>query len=137
MPDEGCTPVATAATSAVHVLSARLSDQEGSLPGLAGFLALVPDHRRAQGRRHSLVSVLSLACAATAAGAKSLVAIAEWTAAAPALVLDGPGGPPRPRAAGRWCRRAIPRSAGRWPALTLPSWMPSWPRAWRNAAGAS
>jgi hypothetical protein len=42
MPDECCTPVATAATSAVHVLSARLSDQEGSLPGLAGFLALVP-----------------------------------------------------------------------------------------------
>jgi hypothetical protein len=58
-----------------------------SLPGLAEFLAAVPDHRRAQGRRHSLVSILGLSCAATVAGAKSLVAIAEWAADAPAAVL--------------------------------------------------
>ena len=115
MPDECCTPVATAATSAVHVLSARLSDLEGSLPGLAGYLALVPDHRRAQGRRHSLVSVLSLACAATAAGAKSLVVIAEWTAAAPALVLDSPRvrRDPVRRGAGAAERDHDPPGAGR------------------------
>lgn len=41
--------------------------------------------------RHSLVSVLCLACAAVAAGAKSLVAIAEWAADAPAHVLEGLG----------------------------------------------
>jgi len=59
----------------------------GPLPGLAQFLAAVPDHRRAQGR-HSLVSVLLVACVAVAAGAKSLVAIAEWAADAPGHVLD-------------------------------------------------
>ena len=63
----------------------------GSLPGLAEFLAAVPDHRRAQGRRHSLVSILGLSCAATVAGAKSLVAIAEWAADAPAAVLAALG----------------------------------------------
>jgi len=87
MPDAG------AASSAVNVLSARLGDDahDGPLPGLAEFLSAVPDHRRAQGRRHSLTSILALACAATAAGAKSLVAIAEWAADAPAAVLAGLG----------------------------------------------
>ena len=87
-------PAAGASSAAVHVLSARLGDVPsggaeggGPLPGLAEFLAVVPGHRRAQGRRHSLVSVLCLACAATAAGAKSLVAIAEWAAGAPVMVL--------------------------------------------------
>ena len=32
------------------------------MPGLVEFLAAVPDHRRAQGRRHTLVSILVLAC---------------------------------------------------------------------------
>jgi len=87
MPDAG------AASSAVHVMSARLPDAGpgGALPGLAEFLAAVPDHRSARGRRHSLASILSLACAATAAGSRSLVAIAEWAADAPAAVLAGLG----------------------------------------------
>jgi len=91
MPDAG------AASSAVRVLSGRLGDAESgglpgeALPGLAEFLAVVPDHRRSQGRRHSLVSILSLACAATAAGARSLVAISEWAGDAPAVVLAGLG----------------------------------------------
>ena len=38
--------------------------EDGPLPGLAEFLAAVPDRRRAQGRRHTLVSILALACAA-------------------------------------------------------------------------
>jgi hypothetical protein len=63
-----------------------------SLPGLAEFLAAVPDQRRAQGRRHSLVSILGLSCAATVAGAKSLAAMAEWAADAPAAVLAALGG---------------------------------------------
>jgi len=87
---------ADATSGAVHVLSARLRDvpsggEDGPLPGLAEFLAAVPDHRRAQGRRHTLVSILALACAATAAGARSLVAIAEWAADAPAAVLAALG----------------------------------------------
>jgi hypothetical protein len=56
--------------------------------GLPEFLAGVPDYRRAQGRRHDLACILGLACAAVAAGSKSLVAIAEWAAAAPDAVLD-------------------------------------------------
>lgn len=89
MPDECRTAGGAAATSVVHVLSARLP--EGAGPGLADYLALVPDHRRAQGRRHSLACILALACAATAAGSRSLVAIAEWAADAPAAVLDSLG----------------------------------------------
>jgi hypothetical protein len=81
-------PAGDASSAAVHVLSARLDgvppggEAGGPLPGLAEFLAAVPDHRRAQGRRHSLVSILGLACAATVVGAKLLVAIAEWAAGA-------------------------------------------------------
>ena len=82
MPGQSAMPAAGGSTAAVHVLSARLGEgpaarAAASLPALAEFLAAVPDHRRAQGRRHSLVSILGLSCAATAAGAKSLVAIAE------------------------------------------------------------
>jgi predicted transposase YbfD/YdcC len=89
-------PAAGGSSAAVHVLSARLrevscGEEGGPLPGLAEFLAAVPDHRRAQGRRHTLVSILALACAATVAGAKSLVAIAEWAADAPAAVLAAVG----------------------------------------------
>ena len=92
MPGQSAMPAADASSAAVHVLSARPGDvlpggkAGGPLPGLAGFLAAVPDHRRAQGRRHSLACVPGLACAATAAGAKSLVAIAERAADAPAAV---------------------------------------------------
>src|SRR5258707_2763516 len=74
--------------AAVRVLSAGLGDDLAMVPRLPEFLAGVPDHRRAQGRRHSLTSILGLACAAVAAGAKSLVAIAEWAAAAPETALD-------------------------------------------------
>jgi len=96
MPGQSAMPAAGRSTAAIHVLTARLEDvlpgaDGGLLPGLAQFLAAVADHRRAQGRRHSLVSVLSLACAAVAAGARSLVAIAEWAADAPGHALDSLG----------------------------------------------
>jgi hypothetical protein len=95
LPGQSAMPACDVSSAAVHVLSARLRDvpsaDGGPLPGLAEFLAAVPDHRRAQGRRHTLVSILALACAATAAGAKSLVAIAEWAADAPAAVLAALG----------------------------------------------
>jgi transposase-like protein len=55
----------------------------------------VPDPRRAKGRRHPLSFVLALAACAVLAGAKSLTAIAEWAADAPAAVLSALGGPNR------------------------------------------
>src|SRR5260221_542740 len=90
MPGQSAMPAADDATAAVQVMSARLGGARagGQLPALAESLAAVPDHRRTQGRRHSLATILGFACAAVAAGAKSLVAIAEWAAAAPAAVLD-------------------------------------------------
>src|SRR5258708_39388816 len=97
---------ASDSSAAVHVLSARLGDDPAPGACLPEFLAGVPDHRRAQGRRHSLTSILGLACAAVAAGAKSLGAIAEWAAAAPEAALGCPGGRAHPcgraRAGPRW-----------------------------------
>ncbi len=91
MPGQFAMPAADCPAVTVGVLSAWLAggpaSQTGHMPGLAEFLAAVPDHRRAQGRRHALASILGLACAAVAAGARSLVAIAEWAADAPAAVL--------------------------------------------------
>jgi predicted transposase YbfD/YdcC len=91
MPGQSAMPAASRSSDAVHVLSARLADgapgMAGQLAGLAEVLAAVPDHRRVQGRRHSLATILALACAAVAAGARSLVAIGEWAADAPAGVL--------------------------------------------------
>lgn len=42
------------------------------------FLHTIPDHRRAQGRRHSLPTVLMLAILAISCGAASYQAISEW-----------------------------------------------------------
>src|SRR5712691_9812001 len=88
MPAQSVMSSAGTSSGAVRVLSARLGTGLPPAAGLREFLAGVPDHRRAQGRRHDLACVLSLACAAVAAGARSLVAIAEWAAAAPEAVLD-------------------------------------------------
>jgi predicted transposase YbfD/YdcC len=88
MPGQSVMSSAGTSSATVHVLSARLGEGVAPVARLPEFLAGVPDHRRAQGRRHSLACVLSLACAAVAAGAKSLVAIAEWAGDAPEAVLD-------------------------------------------------
>src|SRR5258707_10872308 len=87
--------------AAVRVLSAGLGDDLATVPRLPEFLAGVPDHRRAQGRRHNLTSILGLACAAGAAGAKSLVAIPERAAPAPETAPDCLGGRARPCGAAR------------------------------------
>lgn len=43
------------------------------------FLHTIPDHRRAQGKRHNLPTVLILAILAICSGAASYQAISEWT----------------------------------------------------------
>lgn len=43
------------------------------------FLHTIPDHRRAQGKRHNLPTVLILAILAICSGATSYQAISEWT----------------------------------------------------------
>ena len=47
---------------------------------LIEVLGQVKDFRRCQGKRHSLASILALACAATLCGYKSYGAMAEWGA---------------------------------------------------------
>ena len=54
---------------------------------LVAHLATVPDPRDRRGVRHRLASLLSVAVCAVLAGAKSLTAIGEWAADAPAEVL--------------------------------------------------
>src|SRR5260221_10789680 len=99
MPGQSAMPAADDSTAAVHVMSARLGGVRagGQLPALAEFLAAVPDHRRTQGRRHSLATILGLACAAVAAGAKSPVAIAQWAPPPPPAGLDCLAVRPGPR----------------------------------------
>lgn len=67
--------------------------------GLFEVLERIPDPRKRQGLRHSLVSILALAACATLSGAKSLEAIAQWAAGVSAEVLERLG-----------CRRRLPPS---------------------------
>jgi predicted transposase YbfD/YdcC len=55
------------------------------------LLALVPDPRKRRGIRHSVVAVLAIAAAAVLAGSKSVLAVAEWAAEAPHVVLGALG----------------------------------------------
>jgi DDE_Tnp_1-associated len=104
MDSQSAMPAADAASTVIDFLSARMGDvpasgeEAGKLPGLLEFLAQVPDRRRVRGRRHRLAAILALACAAVAAGSRSLTAIAEWAAAAPAAVLAAFGVRRDPRA---------------------------------------
>lgn len=50
---------------------------------LVDVLEVLPDPRRAQGRRHGLACVVAVSLGAVSAGARSLAAIGDWVAALP------------------------------------------------------
>ncbi|MER5642723.1 ISAs1 family transposase [Kitasatospora sp. NPDC002227] len=91
MPGRSSTPIPAGLG---QLAVARLSAAEEH-SSLLDCLAAVPDPRRAKGSRHPLTFVLALAACAVLAGARSLTAIAEWAADAPATVLTTLGGPNR------------------------------------------
>lgn len=75
-------------------LSGRLGRSDQPTPaeqGLVAHLATVPDPRDRRGVRHRLASLLSVAVCAVLAGARSLAAIGDWAADAPAEVLTALG----------------------------------------------
>ncbi|WP_267886536.1 transposase family protein [Streptomyces sp. WM6386] len=58
------------------------------VPDLLERLAQVPDPRDPRGVRHPLLTVLALTACAVLAGARSLLAVSEWVADAPAELLE-------------------------------------------------
>ncbi|MGH3815003.1 MAG: ISAs1 family transposase, partial [Pseudonocardiaceae bacterium] len=58
---------------------------------LLELLGLVPDPRQRRGVRHSVAAVLAIAAAAVLAGSRSVLAIGEWAAEAPQVVLAALG----------------------------------------------
>lgn len=83
------------ATFAVLSCTAVTADErpvdaaEGSR--LLEFLRLVPDPRKRRGVRHSVAAVLAIAAAAVLAGSRSVLAVGEWAAEAPQVVLAALG----------------------------------------------
>jgi predicted transposase YbfD/YdcC len=74
-----------------RVAGLELPDPPATAPGLAAVLSTLTDPRKRRGVRHGLVTVLSVAVCAVAAGARSFVAIAEWAADLPAEVATALG----------------------------------------------
>ena len=86
MPAASSSPIPAAAHAAAP---AALTSAQCRSP--LDYLAQRADPRHHRGRRHPLAGVLGVAVAAVLAGARSLAAIGEWTADAPAPVLAALG----------------------------------------------
>ena len=83
-------------------------------PHLLAYLATISDPRARSGQRHPLVAILALAAAAVLAGARSMIAIAEWADDSPQAVRAALGA--RRDAPTRWavpCEATIRRTLGR------------------------
>ena len=74
-----------------RVAGLELPDPVASAPELAVVLSTLTDPRKRRGVRHGLVTLLSVAVCAVAAGARSFVAIAEWAADLPVEVAAAVG----------------------------------------------
>jgi predicted transposase YbfD/YdcC len=84
VPADPSSPIPAALTQHAYTEPRHL--QQAEAPYLLAYLTTIPDPRAARGRRHPLVAILGLAAAAVLAGARSIAAIAEWAADAPAPV---------------------------------------------------
>jgi hypothetical protein len=98
--------VPATSSSLVARIARRLGHYDQPTPpelGLVVHLATVPDPRDRRGVCHRLASLLSVVVCAVLAGAKSLTAIGEWVADAPASMAPVPAPPavepPTPRQA--------------------------------------
>jgi len=97
------------------------TDPVTAAPCLLEAFALVADPRARRGVRHRLVTVLAVSVCAVLAGARSLVAIAEWAADLPVQVRDVVGivaGPP--------CESTIRRVLGALDGDSLDQVMGAW-----------
>jgi predicted transposase YbfD/YdcC len=113
------------ASSLISPVRAQLSalelDPVADAPGLLDVLAEVPDPRARRGVRHRLATVLAVSVCAVVAGARSLIAIAEWAADLPTEVAEAlgiPAGPP--------CESTIRRVLGRVDGDGLDAVISSW-----------
>lgn len=86
MPAAPLSPVLSVVDDSDPLLG-ELADVPLAPQGLLDLIVKVPDPRKPRGKRHGLAGVLGIALAATLAGAKSFVAIAEWAADAAPHVL--------------------------------------------------
>lgn len=84
MPAVSSCPIPAVLDRLAPVVAGQVIDR---IADLREFVSVVPDPRRRRGVRHSLASILLLAAAAVAAGARSFTAIGEWAADAPQQVL--------------------------------------------------
>jgi hypothetical protein len=73
-------------------VTSMIKEGAGTVPGLLAVLALVPDPRRARGRRFSLVFVPGVAAACTLAGARTFREVGDQAADLPQEVLRALGG---------------------------------------------
>ena len=111
----------------VHAGADVRADLAVAGPGLLEAFALIPDPRPRRGVRHRLVTVLAVSVCAVPAGARSLVAIAEWAADLPVQVRGVVGivaGPPCEstirRVLGALDADGLDRVVGAWVAGQLP-----------------
>jgi hypothetical protein len=124
VPADPASPIPAALAQLTH--ADPLQDSEP--PHLLAYLASVPDPRATRGWRHPLVAILGLAAAAVLAGARSIVAIAEWAADAPQPVRPALGA--RRAAPDHFAipaevtiRRTLPAwTQTRWPLRSVPGW---------------
>ena len=84
-------PTSSRIPAAAKRLDAPVALAPDQCRSLLEDLAKIADPRKRRGRRHPLGAVLAVAVAAVLAGARSLVAIGEWAADAPAPVLAALG----------------------------------------------